>query len=91
MSEEKKQFTAEGIPEEPPHDPACTTLTSQTIRVSWTSPSPTTANGIIKGYKVIYGPTDTWYGRYRFYSVYLFTIFCVFIFNAQKLIHCFLC
>ncbi|XP_073989889.1 Down syndrome cell adhesion molecule 1 isoform X41 [Rhodnius prolixus] len=61
MSEEKKQFTAEGIPEEPPHDPACTTLTSQTIRVSWTSPSPTTANGIIKGYKVIYGPTDTWY------------------------------
>ncbi|KAK9507868.1 hypothetical protein O3M35_007638 [Rhynocoris fuscipes] len=61
MSEEKKQYTAEGIPEEPPHDPTCTTLTSQTIRVSWTSPSPTTANGIIKGYKVIYGPSDTWY------------------------------
>ncbi|XP_014244427.1 Down syndrome cell adhesion molecule-like protein Dscam2 isoform X3 [Cimex lectularius] len=61
MSEETKQYTAEGIPDEPPHEVTCTTLTSQTIRISWVSPAPETANGIIKGYKVIYGPSDTWY------------------------------
>ncbi|CAA9994319.1 unnamed protein product, partial [Nesidiocoris tenuis] len=61
MSEEKKQYTAEGIPEQPPHDPVCTTLTSETIRVSWTPPPAVSANGVIKGYKVIYGPSDTWY------------------------------
>uniref|UniRef100_A0A146KTM2 Down syndrome cell adhesion molecule-like protein Dscam2 n=1 Tax=Lygus hesperus TaxID=30085 RepID=A0A146KTM2_LYGHE len=61
MSEEKKQYTAEGIPEQPPHDPGCTTLTSETIRVSWTPPPAVSANGVIKGYKVIYGPSETWY------------------------------
>ncbi|XP_021929580.1 Down syndrome cell adhesion molecule-like protein Dscam2 isoform X6 [Zootermopsis nevadensis] len=61
MSEETRQYTAEGIPEQPPQDTTCTTLTSQTIRVSWVSPPLTAANGIIKGYKVIYGPSDTWY------------------------------
>lgn len=64
MSEETRQFTAEGIPEQPPQDTTCTTLTSQTIRVSWVSPSLTSANGILKGYKVVYGPSDTWYGTY---------------------------
>lgn len=38
MSDEEKQYTAEGVPEQPPSDTACTTLTSQTIRVSWVSP-----------------------------------------------------
>ncbi|XP_059477711.1 cell adhesion molecule Dscam2 isoform X15 [Neocloeon triangulifer] len=61
MSEETRQYTAEGIPEQPPQDTTCTTLTSQTIRVSWVSPSLSSANGILKGYKVIYGPSDTWY------------------------------
>ncbi|XP_020284800.1 Down syndrome cell adhesion molecule-like protein Dscam2 isoform X28 [Pseudomyrmex gracilis] len=61
MSEERKQHTAEGVPEQPPHDTTCTTLTSQTIRVSWVSPPLSTANGVITGYKVIYGPSDTWY------------------------------
>ncbi|XP_065340884.1 cell adhesion molecule Dscam1 isoform X39 [Cloeon dipterum] len=61
MSEETRQYTAEGVPEQSPQDTACTTLTSQTIRVSWVSPSLTSANGILKGYKVIYGPSDTWY------------------------------
>ncbi|KAI5709459.1 hypothetical protein M8J75_000409 [Diaphorina citri] len=62
MSEEVKQYTAEGTPEQPPQDNTCTTLTSQTIRVSWVSPPLITANGVIKGYKVVYGPSDTWYG-----------------------------
>ncbi|CAL7934265.1 unnamed protein product [Xylocopa violacea] len=61
MSEERRQHTAEGVPDEPPHDTTCTTLTSQTIRVSWMSPPLSAANGVITGYKVIYGPSDTWY------------------------------
>ncbi|XP_044595829.1 Down syndrome cell adhesion molecule-like protein Dscam2 isoform X11 [Cotesia glomerata] len=61
MSEERRQHTAEGVPEQPPHDTTCTTLTSQTIRVSWVSPPLTAANGVITGYKVIYGPSETWY------------------------------
>uniref|UniRef100_A0A8D8TNX5 Down syndrome cell adhesion molecule-like protein Dscam2 n=2 Tax=Cacopsylla melanoneura TaxID=428564 RepID=A0A8D8TNX5_9HEMI len=60
-SEEVKQYTAEGTPDQPPQDNTCTTLTSQTIRVSWVSPPLITANGVIKGYKVVYGPSDTWY------------------------------
>lgn len=54
MSEERRQHTAEGVPEQPPHDTTCTTLTSQTIRVSWMSPSLNAANGVITGYKVIH-------------------------------------
>lgn len=52
MSEERRQHTAEGVPEQPPHDTTCTTLTSQTIRVSWVSPPLSAANGVITGYKV---------------------------------------
>nr|XP_046473833.1 Down syndrome cell adhesion molecule-like protein Dscam2 isoform X1 [Neodiprion pinetum] len=61
MSEERRQHTAEGVPEQPPHDTTCTTLTAQTVRVSWVSPPLSAANGVITGYKVIYGPSDSWY------------------------------
>ncbi|XP_055385728.1 cell adhesion molecule Dscam2 isoform X15 [Condylostylus longicornis] len=61
LSEEEKQFTAEGTPTQPPSDTACTTLTSQTIRVSWVSPPLESANGVIKNYKVVYAPSDLWY------------------------------
>ncbi|XP_037949176.1 Down syndrome cell adhesion molecule-like protein Dscam2 [Teleopsis dalmanni] len=61
MSDEEKQFTAEGTPSQPPSDTACTTLTSQTIRVSWVSPPLESANGVIKTYKVVYAPSDEWY------------------------------
>ncbi|CAL8111483.1 unnamed protein product [Orchesella dallaii] len=61
MSKEITQHTAEGKPDQPPQDISCTTLTSQSIRVSWTSPPLASANGVIKGYKVIYGPASTWY------------------------------
>ncbi|XP_057660494.1 cell adhesion molecule Dscam2 isoform X15 [Diorhabda carinulata] len=60
-AEEIKANTAEGVPEQPPEKATCTTLTAQTIRVSWVSPPLTSANGVIKGYKVIYGPSDSWF------------------------------
>lgn len=61
MSDEEKQYTAEGTADQPPSDTMCTTLTSQTIRVSWVSPPLESANGVIKGYKVVYAPSDLWY------------------------------
>ncbi|XP_031640141.1 Down syndrome cell adhesion molecule-like protein Dscam2 isoform X29 [Contarinia nasturtii] len=61
MSDEEKQYTAEGTPDQPPSDTMCTTLTSQTIRVSWVSPPLESANGVIKGYKVVYAPSELWY------------------------------
>lgn len=64
ISEDLKVYTAEGAPEQPPVDTTCTTLTAQTIRVMWVSPSLTAANGVIKGYKVIYGPSETWFGMF---------------------------
>ncbi|XP_068224083.1 cell adhesion molecule Dscam1 isoform X5 [Palaemon carinicauda] len=60
-TEEIRAYTAEGTPQQPPQDVTCTTLTSQTIRVSWSSPPLATVQGVIKGYKVIYGPSDKWY------------------------------
>ncbi|XP_035788174.1 Down syndrome cell adhesion molecule-like protein Dscam2 isoform X31 [Anopheles albimanus] len=61
MSDEEKQYTAEGTPDQPPSDTMCTTLTSQTIRVSWVSPPLESANGVIKGYKVVYAPAELWH------------------------------
>ncbi|XP_058804461.1 cell adhesion molecule Dscam2 isoform X16 [Phymastichus coffea] len=61
MSEERRAHTAEGVPEQPPHDTTCTTLTSQTIRVTWSSPPLSAANGVITGYKIIYGPSESWH------------------------------
>ncbi|XP_050665035.1 cell adhesion molecule Dscam2 isoform X2 [Leptidea sinapis] len=61
VSNEVRAYTAEGAPSAPPQDVLCTTLTAQTIRVSWVSPPLAAANGLIKAYKVIYGPSETWY------------------------------
>lgn len=69
LSDEEKQYTAEGTPDQPPSDTTCTTLTSQTIRVSWVSPPLESANGVIKGYKVVYAPSDLWYGEYHYLSI----------------------
>ena len=65
MSDEVIQHTGEGTPEQAPSDVACTALTSQSIRLSWTPPPTNTVNGIIKGYKAIYGPSQVWFGRSR--------------------------
>lgn len=63
-TDEFHAYTAEGTPQQPPQDVTCTTLTSQTIRVSWSSPPLETVQGVIKGYKVFYGPSDVWYGKW---------------------------
>ena len=63
QSEEQRQFTAEGVPSAPPQEITCRTLTSDSIRASWTPPPAGSTNGIIRGYKVMYGPSQTWYGE----------------------------
>lgn len=76
QTEKVRAYTAEGTPQQPPQDVTCTTLTSQTIRVSWSSPPLETVQGVIKGYKVIYGPSDTWYGKHRrFAAISTYIIF----------------
>ena len=62
-SEETTQHTGEGTPEQAPTDVTCTALTSQSIRLSWSSPPLDTANGVIKGYKAVYGPSQLWFGK----------------------------
>jgi hypothetical protein len=61
MSEEVLVHTAEGSPTMPPDDIIMTTLDSQSVKVTWTSPPLASTNGVIKGYKVVYGPSKTWY------------------------------
>ena len=61
MSDEVLVHTAEGAPTMPPEDIVMTTLDSQSIKVTWASPPLASANGVIKGYKVIYGPSTVWY------------------------------
>jgi Down syndrome cell adhesion molecule len=54
--------TLEGVPEAPPQDLNCTSLSSQSIKVSWQEPPPQFHGGIIQGYKVLYRPL-TKYGK----------------------------
>ena len=54
--------TAEGAPTRPPTDVSLTTLSAISMKVTWSSPPVASANGVIKGYKVIYGPSKNWYG-----------------------------
>ena len=61
MSEEVLVHTAEGAPTMPPEEVSLNTLSSTSIKISWASPPTTSTNGVIQGYKVIYGPSKTWY------------------------------
>jgi hypothetical protein len=61
MSDEVLVHTAEGAPTRPPEDVTLTTLSAQSMKVTWASPPVASANGVIKGYKVAYGPSKTWY------------------------------
>ena len=61
MSDEVTENTAEGTPTMPPEEVTLTILSSQTIRVSWKAPPASFTNGNIQGYKVVYGPSKTWY------------------------------
>lgn len=48
--------TLEGIPEAPPQSVNCTSLSSQSIKISWHEPPAQFHGGIIQGYKVLYRP-----------------------------------
>ena len=61
LSEEVLVHTAEGAPTRPPADVSLTTLSATSMKVTWSSPPVASANGVIKGYKVIYGPSKNWY------------------------------
>ena len=38
-----------------------TRSSTTSIKVTWVAPPPASAHGVIQGYKVMYGPSDTWY------------------------------
>lgn len=48
--------TLEGVPEAAPQNLNCTSLSSQSIKVSWNEPPPQFHGGLIQGYKVLYRP-----------------------------------
>lgn len=48
--------TLEGVPEAPPVNVNCTSLSSQSVKVAWQEPPPQLHGGILQGYKVIYRP-----------------------------------
>lgn len=48
--------TLEGIPEAPPQNVNCSSLSSQSIKISWQEPPAQFHGGIIQGYKVLYRP-----------------------------------
>ncbi len=39
-------------------------INNYNFRVEWTGPPAETANGVIKGYKIVYGPSRTWYNYF---------------------------
>ncbi|GAB6021000.1 Down syndrome cell adhesion molecule-like protein 1, variant 3 [Chamberlinius hualienensis] len=53
-------MTSEGAPTVAPTDVRCTTLTSQSIHVTWSEVPAETMNGILRGYKVLYKPAMDW-------------------------------
>jgi Down syndrome cell adhesion molecule len=48
--------TLEGVPEAAPQNLNCTSLSSQSIKISWQEPPLQFHGGIIQGYKVLYRP-----------------------------------
>ncbi|GAB6021006.1 Down syndrome cell adhesion molecule-like protein 1 [Chamberlinius hualienensis] len=53
-------MTSEGAPIVSPTDIRCTTLTSQSIHVTWSGVPAESMNGILSGYKVLYKPAMDW-------------------------------
>ncbi|GAB6021002.1 Down syndrome cell adhesion molecule-like protein 1 [Chamberlinius hualienensis] len=60
QTEEIIAMTSEGAPNVSPTDVRCTTLTSQSIHVTWTEVPAASMNGILRGYKVLYKPAMDW-------------------------------
>uniref|UniRef100_T1JA71 Down syndrome cell adhesion molecule-like protein Dscam2 n=1 Tax=Strigamia maritima TaxID=126957 RepID=T1JA71_STRMM len=61
LSQEVMVMTAEDIPSKPPQGVRCSTLTSQTIYITWQPPPPNAMNGVLLGYKVFYQPAEDWF------------------------------
>lgn len=57
-------ITKEGVPEAPPKDIACSQLSSQSMKISWTPPPVSLHGGRIQGYKVFYRPISSENGKY---------------------------
>ncbi|ERL85186.1 hypothetical protein D910_02608, partial [Dendroctonus ponderosae] len=50
--------TKEGIPEAPPQNLMCSEITSQMMKISWTTPPQHLHGGLIQGYKIFYKPME---------------------------------
>lgn len=48
--------TLEGVPEAPPQNVNCISLTSQSIKIAWNEPPLQFHGGVIQGYKILYTP-----------------------------------
>ncbi|XP_076322350.1 cell adhesion molecule Dscam1-like isoform X2 [Tachypleus tridentatus] len=55
-SDEILVLTKEDVPDKPPTRVICSALTSQSLHVEWTPPSPKSINGILQGFHVTYRP-----------------------------------
>uniref|UniRef100_T1JD47 Down syndrome cell adhesion molecule-like protein Dscam2 n=1 Tax=Strigamia maritima TaxID=126957 RepID=T1JD47_STRMM len=61
LSKEVVAMTSEDVPSKPPQELRCTTLTSQSIHVTWQPPPSDSTNGILRGFKIFYKPIKEWY------------------------------
>ncbi|XP_031617665.1 Down syndrome cell adhesion molecule-like protein Dscam2 isoform X3 [Contarinia nasturtii] len=50
--------TLEGVPQAPPQNVNCTSLTSQSIKIWWLEPPLQFHGGVIQGYKILYTPVS---------------------------------
>uniref|UniRef100_T1IV66 Down syndrome cell adhesion molecule n=1 Tax=Strigamia maritima TaxID=126957 RepID=T1IV66_STRMM len=54
-------MTSEDLPSNAPAELRCSALSSKSIYVLWDPPAQDSINGILRGYKVVYKPTEEWY------------------------------
>lgn len=51
------------VPSAPPQDVRCTPPTAKSIHMTWQPPPPTTINGILRGYRILFRSVNEWYGK----------------------------
>lgn len=56
--------TKEGVPEAAPQNIACSEISSQIMKISWTPPPQNQHGGLILGYKVFYRPISSDISKY---------------------------
>ncbi|CAB4064373.1 DSCAM [Lepeophtheirus salmonis] len=57
--------TLEDVPNGPPTEGRCMSLSPSSLEVLWSKPEPEKRNGIIRGYIVKYYPMEKYYGLFR--------------------------